>query len=49
MHLFLTSEEFVMNGVSYPGIPFLCDKEMEFVLLRQLNNANHTSVMLVML
>lgn len=31
MRLFVTGEEFVMNGVPYSGIPFLCDKEMELV------------------
>lgn len=31
MRLFVTGEEFATNGMSYPGIPFLCDKEMELV------------------
>jgi site-specific recombinase XerD len=31
MKMFVTCEEFVKNGVSYPGIPFLCDREMELV------------------
>jgi len=31
MRLFVAGEEFVMNGMAYPGITFLCDKEMELV------------------
>jgi site-specific recombinase XerD len=31
MRLFVTDAEFAMHGVTYPGIPFLCDKEMELV------------------
>ena len=31
MKLFLTGEEFVKNGVQYPGVPFLVDCEMELV------------------
>jgi site-specific recombinase XerD len=31
MRLFLTNSEFSWQGVSRPGVPFLCDREMELV------------------